>query len=82
MELGLGWLRAVAQGYSYSCNKIELGSNFQNKLRSCGVHEGWGLDGCARWRKVTVTVAIALKSSDSSACQTPDKASEQASNLL
>ena len=23
--MGLGWLRAVAQGYNYSCNKIKLG---------------------------------------------------------
>ena len=34
MWLGFGWLRAVAQGYNYSYNKIELGSNFQNNLKS------------------------------------------------
>ena len=31
--LGLGWMRAVAQCYNYSCNKIELDSNFQKNLR-------------------------------------------------
>ena len=34
MGLGLGWLRAVAQGYNYTYNKNELGSNFQIKLKS------------------------------------------------
>ena len=36
MGLGLGWLRAVAQCYSYSCsnNKIELKSISQNNLNS------------------------------------------------
>ena len=30
MELGLGWLRVVAQGYNYmyTCNNIEVTSNF------------------------------------------------------
>ena len=53
--LGLGWLRAVAQGYSCSCscNAIDLFSSFQNNLK-CLVKFGWGLAGCARWRKVTV----------------------------
>ena len=32
--LGLGWLRAVAQGYNYSYNKITLWNNFQNNLKS------------------------------------------------
>ena len=27
--LGLGWLRAVAQGYNYNCNNIELGFGFK-----------------------------------------------------
>ena len=35
IELGLGWLRAVAQGYTYSCNKIELESNCQKNLKNC-----------------------------------------------
>ena len=33
-ELGLGWLRAVAQVYNYSYNKIKLGSNVQWNLKS------------------------------------------------
>ena len=37
LKLGLGWLRAVAQSYNYSYNKIALGSNFQNKLMSFGI---------------------------------------------
>ena len=56
-----GWLefvRAVAQGYNYNYNEIELGSNFRKNLKSWGVKLCRGLDGCARWRKVTVTVAI------------------------
>ena len=56
--MGLGWLRAVAQGYNYNYNKIELVSNFQNNLKSWAVKLGWGLDGCARWRKLTVTATI------------------------
>ena len=55
---GLGWLRAVAQCYNYRCSKIDFGSNFQNNLKSCCVNLGWGLDGSARCRKVTVTVAF------------------------
>ena len=31
-RLGIGWLRAVAQGYSYSDNKMTLWSNFQKNL--------------------------------------------------
>ena len=31
--LGLGWLRAVAQGYTYSYNKNELGSIVSNDLK-------------------------------------------------
>ena len=34
MGLGLGWPRAVAQGYSYSCNKIEFGCKFLKNLMS------------------------------------------------
>ena len=34
--LGLGWLRAVAQCYNYSYNKIELVSNFESNLMSWG----------------------------------------------
>ena len=56
MGLGLVWLRAVAQGSSYSCNGIELVSIFQKNSRSCLLTVGLGLDGCARWRNVTVTV--------------------------
>ena len=40
--------------------KFGLGSSFQNNLMSCVVKWGWSLDGCARWRKVTVTVTIKL----------------------
>ena len=58
--LGPGWLRAVAQGYNYSCNKMELVINFQKTLQSCLITYGWGLDGCARWRKVTITITIKL----------------------
>ena len=60
MQLGRGWLRAVAQGYNYSYNKIESGSNFQQNLTSLVITCGWGLDGCARWRKVTITVTITV----------------------
>ena len=56
--LGLGLLRAVAQGYNYSCSKIELARDFQKNLKSWGVTLGWDVDGCARWRKVTVTIAV------------------------
>ena len=60
IELGLGWLRAGAQAYSYSCIKMKLGNNFRMNLMSWGVKWNSGLDGCARWRKVTITVAIKL----------------------
>ena len=50
----------MAQGYIYSYNEIELGSIFLKNLNSLGIKLGWGLDGCARWRKVTVTVTIKL----------------------
>ena len=50
----------VAEGYGYSCNNIDLEYNFQNNLKSRTVKFGWGLDGCARLRKVTVTVALKL----------------------
>ena len=60
LGLGLGWLRAATQGYNYSYSKIDSGSNFQNNLRSWRVKLGWGLDGGALWRKVTITVAIKL----------------------
>ena len=56
--LGLVCLRAVARVYSHSYSKIELGTNFQKNLMSWGVTLGWGLDGCARRRKVTITVRI------------------------
>ena len=56
IELGHGWLRAVAQG----CNKTELGINFQMNLNRFGIKLSWGLDGGARWRKVTTTVTIKL----------------------
>ena len=58
--LGLGWLRAVAQGCNYSYNKIKFGCNCQRKLKSLRINLSWGLDGCARWRKVTITVAVKL----------------------
>ena len=61
MGLGLGWLRAAAQGYNYTYNNIELGSSFQKHcLNNWGVKWSWGLDGCARWRKFTITVTIKL----------------------
>ena len=56
--VGLGWVRAMAQGYNYSYCESELGSNFQNNLNRLVVKLGWGLDGCALWRDNTVTVAI------------------------
>ena len=56
--MGLGRLRAVAQGYSYSYNNIKLRCTFQNNLMSWGLKWDGVLDGCARWRKVTVTVTI------------------------
>ena len=56
--MGLLWLRAAAQVYTYSCNTIELRINFQKNLKSRGVKLGWGLDACARWRTVTITVTI------------------------
>ena len=42
MELGLGWLRAVAQGYNYSYNKMKLGSTFKHNLKSWNITFGWG----------------------------------------
>ena len=60
IELGLGWLRAAAPGYSYSCSKIDSVSNFSKNLMSWGTTLGWGLDGCARRREVTITVAVNL----------------------
>ena len=41
--LGLGWLRVVAQGYRYSCNKIPLGSICLKKLKSWESNIGLGL---------------------------------------
>ena len=69
IELGLGWLRAVAQGYNYSCIRIELGINIQTNLNGLWVKLSWGLDGCARRRKVTVTIAIAIKLSCGVICK-------------
>ena len=60
MELGLGCLRAVSQIYKYSCNKVELGINFQINLKSLGINWSWGSDGCAKWRKVTITITIRI----------------------
>ena len=34
MGLGLGWLHAASQGYSYTYNKFELGIDSQNNLMS------------------------------------------------
>ena len=48
------------QGYNNSYNKIALVSNFQNNLISWRGKLGWGLYGCALWRKVTDTVALNL----------------------
>ena len=56
MGLGLGWLRAVAQAYNFSYIKLELESDLHKNLKSWGIKFGWGMDGCARWCKVTVTV--------------------------
>ena len=47
MGLGLGWLRAVAQGHNYSYNKLELGSNFQNDFQYFWKNNELGL-GCLR----------------------------------
>ena len=58
MWLGFGWLRAVARCYNYSYSKMELWINFQMNFMSCGVQRSWGLDGCALWRNVTVSVTI------------------------
>ena len=58
MELGFGWLRAVAQGYIYSYNKNELMSSFQKNLMSWGVQSGWGFGGGARSHKVTIKVNV------------------------
>ena len=58
LELGLVWLRAVAHGYAYSYNNIELGTSFQNNLKRFWIKLNWGLDGCARWRKVTLAIAL------------------------
>ena len=60
MGLGLGWLRAVAQGYNYNCNSIDLVSKFQNNLRGWWITCVWSLYGLALKRKVTVTIAITL----------------------
>ena len=60
IKLGLGWLRAVAQGYKYSYNKIKLANNFQRNLMSWQVTFSWGLDGCVRLRKDINTIAIQL----------------------
>ena len=58
IKLRLGCLRAVAQGYKYNYNSIELESNFQMNLRRSGITLSWGLDGCAPWRKITITDAL------------------------
>ena len=55
-----GWLRSVGDGHSYSCSYVELLSNFQYIFKCCGIKLGWGLVGCARRRKVTITVAVKL----------------------
>ena len=51
-ELGSGRLRVMAQGYNYSYNEKELGSNSQMNLKSFGIKRNWGFDGPARWRKI------------------------------
>ena len=38
--------------------KMELESNFQKNLKNSLIKFSWDLDGCARWRKVTIAVAI------------------------
>ena len=46
LGLGLGWPRAVAKGYNYNYNKIELGSNFSKQCKELGENKlGCGLDG-------------------------------------
>ena len=55
---GREWLRAVAQGYIYSYNKIELGSNFKKNVKNLGVILRWGFDGYSRLREVTITITI------------------------
>jgi hypothetical protein len=49
---------AVPKGYKYNYNTIEFGNKFQPNLTSWSLKLVWGLDGCARWRKVTITVTI------------------------
>ena len=61
IDLELGWPRAVAQGINYSCDEIELGITFQRNLTNLGVTLNWGLDGCARLRKVTVTATVTIE---------------------
>ena len=58
IELGLGQLRAVAQCYNYSYNKIEFGNNFQKTSKRWGLTLNWGLGRCARRRKFTITVTV------------------------
>ena len=62
LGLGLGCLRAVAHdcNYNYNYNKIELGNDFQKNLKQIVIQLGWGLDGRARWRKVTITIRMKL----------------------
>ena len=59
-SVGLGWLRVVAQGYSYSYINIKLVSSFQKNLKIIGMRLGWSLDGCDRWRKITIAVTTKL----------------------
>ena len=62
IELGLGWLRAAAQGHNYSHNKIGFMINANWNLMSWFVKLNWGSDGCASWRLITITIKINLRS--------------------
>ena len=45
MGLGLGWLRAVVQGYNYNYNTMDLWNHFQKNSisfrRNMGLGLGW-----------------------------------------
>ena len=47
-------------GRQAGSRKMKLDSNCKNNLMSSGIQWSWGLDGCERWRKVKITIAIKL----------------------
>ena len=60
IELGLGCLCAVAQGYNYMCNTIKF-ELFSNEFHELGSNIELGLVGCTQWCKVIITVEQILK---------------------